>query len=122
MLPKPSDAAIVIKDGEIVVDLLGGTRDKRRSLPWMADTLVPVFSSTKAVAALVIAWLVENDRLSYDDEIQELWPEFAAHGKGRLTIAQILSHQSGLSGLTEEIQPSDWYDNEFICSVWWSAP
>lgn len=106
----------VYKDGELVVDLIGGTRDRRGETPWQADTLVPVFSTTKAVAALVIAWLVEQDHLDYEQAAASLWPEFAAHGKGGLTIAQVLSHQAGLSGITEPIQPEDWFDWDGICA------
>ena len=100
----------VIKDGEIVVDLIGGTRDKHKTLPWETDTLVPVFSTTKAVTAVIIAWLVEQGRLEYDQKVVEIWPEFGAHGKDTLTIAQVMSHQAGLSGITEPMQPQDWFD------------
>ena len=106
----------VYKDGELVVDLIGGTSDRRGDVPWQKDTLVPIFSTTKAVAALVIAWLVEQDRLEYEQTVASLWPEFAAKGKGDLTIAQVLSHQSGLSGITEPMQPEDWFDWDGICA------
>ncbi len=106
----------VYKDGELVVDLIGGTKDKRGAKAWQANTLVPVFSTTKAVAALVIAWLVEHDRLNYEQTVANLWPDFAAHGKGRLTVAQVLSHQAGLSGITEPMQPEDWFDWDGICA------
>ncbi len=105
------------KDGELVVDLIGGTRDKHQSLAWQADTLVPVFSTTKAVAALVIAHLVEKGLLDYEKKVVDLWPEFGAHGKDRLTIAQLLSHQSGLSGITTAIAPEDWFDWQKITAL-----
>lgn len=106
----------VYKDGELIVDLIGGTKDRRGDLPWQVDTLVPVFSTTKAVAALVIAWLVEQGRLDYEQTVASLWPEFAAHGKGDLTVAEVLSHQAGLPGITEEMQPEDWFDWDGICA------
>ncbi len=104
------------KDGELIVDLIGGTRDRRGEAAWQDDTLVPVFSTTKAVAALVIAWLVEQGRLDYKQTVASLWPDFAQHGKGELTIAQVLSHQGGLSGITEPMQPEDWFDWDGICA------
>lgn len=105
----------VLRDGEFLVDLIGGTRDRKQTLPWQADTILPVFSVTKAVTALVIAHLVDQRRLSYDQTVASLWPEFAAHGKGELTVAQALSHQSGLSGITEPMDPATWYDWDGIC-------
>ncbi|MCF6220902.1 MAG: beta-lactamase family protein [Robiginitomaculum sp.] len=106
----------VYKDGELVVDLIGGTKDRRSAEAWQVDTLVPVFSTTKAVAALVIAWLVEQGRLDYEQTVASLWPDFAAHGKGALTVAQVLSHQAGLSGITDPMQPEDWFDWDGICA------
>jgi CubicO group peptidase (beta-lactamase class C family) len=105
----------VLRDGEYLVDLTGGTRDRKRSEAWTADTLVTVYSSTKAITALVIAWLVENRRLAFDQTVASLWPEFEAHGKGELTIGQIMSHQSGLSGITEPMDKNDWLDWDLIC-------
>ncbi|MEE9273550.1 MAG: serine hydrolase domain-containing protein [Robiginitomaculum sp.] len=106
----------VIKDGEIIIDLIGGTKDRKEKEAWQKDTLVPVFSTTKAIAALVIAHLANAGALSYDQRVTDLWPEFAQHGKGDLTIAQILSHQAGLSGLTGPIDPSDWFNWDDICA------
>ena len=56
----------VQRGDEVLVDLIGGARDRKGSAPWETDTLVPVFSCTKAISALVIAWLYENGRLDYD--------------------------------------------------------
>ncbi|HHI88350.1 MAG TPA: class A beta-lactamase-related serine hydrolase [Hellea balneolensis] len=104
----------VIHKGEVVIDLIGGTRDKHQTMPWEKDTLVPVFSTTKAVASVVIAWLVEQGRLEYEQKVTDLWPEFGTHGKDVLSIAQVLSHQSGLSGITDAMEPQDWFDWEGI--------
>lgn len=105
----------ILRDGEYLVDLVGGTRDQKKERPWETNTLIPVFSSTKAAASLVIAWLVDQNRLSYRQKVADLWPEFSAHGKGELTVAQVLSHQSGLSGITEPMESSDWFDWDNIC-------
>ncbi len=106
----------VYKGGKLVIDLIGGIKDRRGDTPWEINTVVPVFSTTKAVAAIVIAWLVEQDRVDYEQTVASLWPEFSAHGKGDLTIAQVLSHQAGLSGITEPMQAEDWFDWDEICA------
>ena len=46
----------VWRDGDPLVDLTGGTRDRKQETPWTPDTLVPVYSSTKAATSLVIAF------------------------------------------------------------------
>ncbi len=106
----------VLKDGEFIVDLIGGTKDRKQEQQWQTYTLVPVFSTTKAIAALVIAWLYDTGCLDYEQTVASLWPEFGAHGKDKLTIAQALSHQAGLSGIIEPMQPKDWFDWEAICA------
>ena len=40
-----------------------------------------MFSTTKAMAAFMIARLVDQGRLGYDQRVTDLWPEFGAAGK-----------------------------------------
>lgn len=86
----------VVVDGEVKADLWGGIADQRTGRPWSADTLQLVFSTTKGAAAICIARLVEAGLISYGDTVATYWPEFAASGKGEITIAQMMSHQAGL--------------------------
>ncbi len=99
-----------IRDGQVVVDLWGGWADRARTRPWVKDTLVPVYSTTKGVSALVLAMLHDAGDLDYDEPLAELWPEFGAHGKDRVTIRQTLAHQAGVPGFTEPIDPVLWLD------------
>ncbi len=104
-------------EGELVVDLIGGHADRARTRPFEEDTLAPVFSTTKAVAAMLIARLVDAGRLSYDQTVASVWPEFGQAGKDAITVGQALSHQAGLSGLVQEIDPSLWFDWDAICAL-----
>ncbi|WP_339746136.1 serine hydrolase domain-containing protein [uncultured Maricaulis sp.] len=101
-------------DGELVVDIHAGWADRKKTRLWQADTLVPVYSTGKAVAALVIARLVDRGLLDYDAPVADFWPEFAASGKSSVTVAQALSHQAGLSGLSEEMDAADWFNAKLI--------
>ena len=82
--------------GEKVVDLTGGSFDEAGSAPYDASTLQLVFSTTKGITAIALAMLVEQGRISYNDLVATHWPEFAEHGKGSATVAQLMSHQCGL--------------------------
>ncbi|ABI67161.1 beta-lactamase [Maricaulis maris MCS10] len=101
-------------DGEMVVDIHAGWADRKKTREWEADTLVPVYSTGKAIAALILARLVDRGLLSYDAPVADYWPEFAAGGKSSVTVAQALSHQAGLPGLAEEMDPGDWFDAALI--------
>jgi len=103
-------------EGEVVVDLWAGSADRAGARPFAADTLTPVFSTTKAMAALLAARAVDRGRLDYAKPVADGWPEFAQAGKARITVAQALSHQAGLPGFLEPMDPSEWFDWEAICA------
>jgi len=101
-------------EGEVVVDLIGGWADRDQHRPFEEDTLTPVFSTTKAVASFMVARCVDQGRLGYGQRVAELWPEFAAAGKAAITVEQVLSHQAGLCGFPEPMDPADWLDWDFV--------
>jgi CubicO group peptidase (beta-lactamase class C family) len=103
-------------DGEIVLDLMGGFADRKREVAFGPETLTPLFSTTKAVAALMVARLVDEGRLAYDQPVADVWPEFAQAGKAEVTIEQALSHQAGLSGFLDETDPTIWFDWDATCA------
>lgn len=101
----------LMQNGEILLDLKGGWADRSKTHPVKDDTLFGVYSSGKAMAALVIAHLAEEDRLGYNQIVQTLWSGFGQNGKDKLSIAQVLSHQAGLSGITDpNWKAEDWFD------------
>jgi CubicO group peptidase (beta-lactamase class C family) len=104
-----------VVEGQVFVDLWGGLADKAHTRAFDEMTLTPVFSSSKAVAALMVARLVDQGRLSYDQTVASVWPEFAQAGKGDITVGQALSHQAGLPGLTEPMDAAEWFDWDAIC-------
>ncbi len=106
----------VALDGEVVIDLMGGFADRAGARPFGERTLAPLFSTTKAVTALMIARLVGQGRLDYGQPVADVWPEFAQAGKAEITVEQCLSHQDGLSGFVEPIDPALWFDWDAICA------
>jgi CubicO group peptidase (beta-lactamase class C family) len=103
-------------DGEVVVDLYGGWADRRETKPFGPDTLTPVFSTTKAIASILIARLVEQGKLAYTQRVAEVWPEFAQAGKEAVTVEQVMSHQVGLPGFPDEMDQELWFDWDAICA------
>lgn len=99
----------VRRNGEELVNLWGGFQDAACTRPWQQNTLVNLYSTTKGIAAVAFATLVEDGLLSYDDAVNALWPEFRAAADG-LTVGQLLSHQSGVPGVAEPVSITDMYD------------
>jgi CubicO group peptidase (beta-lactamase class C family) len=89
-------AVAVYCDGRKVVDLWGGYRNGSTRTPWEEDTIVNVFSTTKGVASLAVAVAASRGLIDYDAKVADYWPEFAAAGKGAITVRQLLGHQAGL--------------------------
>ena len=102
-------------EGRIVIDLIGGWADRAQTRPFAEDTLTSVFSTTKAIAALMIARLVDQVKLSYGQRVAEIWPEFGEAGKSLITVEQVMAHEAGLPGFAERMEPSDWFDWDLIC-------
>ncbi len=100
----------VIRNGEVVVDLFGGWADQAKTLAWRDDTIVPVFSTTKGIAALVLASIIDRAPRGYDTPVAQIWPDFAAAGKDTVTIGDLVSHQAGLCGFPEPIDAELWFD------------
>jgi CubicO group peptidase (beta-lactamase class C family) len=96
-------ACCVYRNGEKVVDLWGGVRDRKTGEPWRADTMVVVHSTTKGLAAMAMALAHSRGLLDYDERVCTYWPEFAQAGKERITVRQLLAHQAGLYGFDEPV-------------------
>ena len=103
-------AVAVYHRGRCVADLWGGYADRARERPWARETLVNVWSATKAVAAAAVARLVDQGLIAYQDPVAEVWPQFAQAGKAAATIGQVMSHQAGLPGFAEPTRLDDLYD------------
>ncbi|MGI9163618.1 MAG: serine hydrolase domain-containing protein [Mycobacterium sp.] len=110
-------ALAVYRDGIKVVDLWGGYRNGITKTPWQHDTLVNMFSTTKGVAALAVAHAVSKGLFSYDDRVSEHWPEFSAHGKGEVTVRQLLAHQAGLCALDAKPTLRDVADPQRLSAI-----
>ncbi|MDB6103454.1 MAG: Penicillin-binding protein beta-lactamase class [Gammaproteobacteria bacterium] len=88
----------VTRGGDLVVDLWGGWKDKARTQPWTRETRAPLWSGTKPITGICFAMIIDRGLATYEDCVSNYWPEFGAEGKESITIAQLLSHQAGLTG------------------------
>jgi CubicO group peptidase (beta-lactamase class C family) len=90
-------------NGEKVVDLWGGIRNKTTGELWEKETMVVVYSTTKGLAAMTLAIAHSRGWLDYDERVRTYWPEFAQNGKGEITARQLLAHQAGLFAFDEPV-------------------
>ncbi|WP_129788722.1 serine hydrolase domain-containing protein [Promicromonospora panici] len=115
----------VIHKGELVVDVVSGTADAERGLAVTPGTLFFATSTAKGVASAVAHVLVERGELTYDLRVADVWPEFAAHGKGGTTLRNVLMHTAGVPAPPAGTTVEDLCDWDRMCRAladaepWW---
>jgi CubicO group peptidase (beta-lactamase class C family) len=95
--------------GQRVVDLWGGDGVA-------ADDLQGVYSSTKGVAGVCIALLVQRGALDLDAPVSRYWPEFAGGGKGDVTVRVALSHQAGVPGVEPQLTREEFLNHDAVAA------
>jgi CubicO group peptidase (beta-lactamase class C family) len=115
----------VYRGGEQVVDAVAGVADPASGHPVDAGTVFYNFSVVKGATATVVHVLAERGLFGYDTPVADLWPEFAAHGKGGVTVRQVLDHSAGVPGIPLDTTVEDLCDWDKICAavadaeLWW---
>jgi CubicO group peptidase (beta-lactamase class C family) len=94
----PGASIAIIHHGKVVFHrAFGSLTYDPHSAPADTSTIYDAASLTKAVATTSIAMqLVERDSLDLRAPVSRYRPGFAANGKGRVTIEQLMRHISGL--------------------------
>ena len=60
---------------------MGRITDKEHKTVWQENTLVNVFSVTKAMTSTCAFNLIESGKLNPDALVSDYWPEYACAGK-----------------------------------------
>lgn len=110
-------ACTIMHRGETVVDLHGGWKDSCRDRPWCADDIALVYSLTKGLTGMAAALAVSRGLFSYSERVADIWPEFAAHGKDRITVGEALSEQGGLAAIDYRLSVESMGDEPSICAA-----
>ena len=112
----------VTVNGVPVVEAWGGYSDAFSTTPsqaWNRDTVSLVFSCTKGATALCAHMLIAQGKLELDQPVAKYWPEFAANGKGGITVRMLLQHQAGLAAIpfSSPVPPGGWGDWNLMTSL-----
>ena len=101
----PAVAVLVQINGRIEAQAAQGVRAVGRGEAVTLDDRWHLGSDTKAMTATLIARLVEQGYLRYEDTMARIFPGIAARMNPALhdvTVAQLLSHTAGLPGLRSD--------------------
>jgi CubicO group peptidase (beta-lactamase class C family) len=86
--------------------------------PATPETPFCIYSTSKALTAVVVHLLAERGALDISDRVSDYIPEYARRGKGDTTIAHVLSHRAGVPAIPQEVLNLDRVnDREFIIDL-----
>jgi CubicO group peptidase (beta-lactamase class C family) len=86
--------------------------------PATPETPFCVYSTSKALTAVVIHLLAERGALDIADHVSDYIPEYARRGKEGTTIAHVLSHRAGVPAIPREALSLERInDSEFIIEL-----
>lgn len=94
----PGAVVLVEKNGKVIFEKAFGhfTYDKN-SPPMTLTTLFDLASLTKVISTTNCAMIcIDRGLFNLDDRVAKYIPQFAANGKGNITIRNLLVHNSGL--------------------------
>jgi CubicO group peptidase (beta-lactamase class C family) len=110
-------AFAVYRDGRLVIDIWGGIAHRPAMSPWARDTVQMIFSGTKGLVAVCLLALIERGELELHAPVARYWPEFADTGKGEILVEQVVSHRSGLPGLSDRVEMADLLDDRRLSAL-----
>ena len=95
-------AVLVAEDGNVIYSKGVGYADMENKIPNNEDTKFRLASVSKQFTATLIMQLVEKGKIKLEDNLSVYLPYYRKDVGEKITIAQILSHTSGLANYTDD--------------------
>ena len=109
----PGMSIAIVKDGKVVLAKGYGVREMGKPGPVDADTLFAIASNTKAFTSTLVAMLVDEKKLTWDDRVQQHLPWFQLYDpyvSQDIRVRDLLSHRSGLGTFSGDLL---WYGTPY---------
>ncbi|KZS38276.1 serine hydrolase [Aquimarina aggregata] len=90
---------LVAKRGDIIYHKAFGLANIELDVPMRPNHVFEIGSITKQFTSIAILMLMEQGKLSIEDEITKFIPDYPTHGK-KITIHHLLNHTSGIKSYT----------------------
>lgn len=96
---EPGGTAIVVKDGKTVYRGAVGMASMELGVPLRPDSILRIGSVTKQFTSAAVMMLVEQGKVSLQDEITKFFPDYPTRGR-HITVEHLLTHTSGIKSYT----------------------
>ncbi|MFA6770375.1 MAG: serine hydrolase domain-containing protein [Bacteroidales bacterium] len=116
----PGMAFAVVKDGEMIYSNGFGVKEMGKSNPVDVNTLFQIGSVSKSFTAAVMASLVAEEKIKWDDTVKNILPDFKMYDKWveeNLQVKDIMTHHTGLQGQLGTYIPNMGYEREDIYNM-----
>lgn len=118
----PSMSIGIVKDGALVFAGSYGTREVGKNWPPNSESLYAIASNSKAFTSTMLAMLVDEGKINWDDPVKKYVPEFELEDKylsQLVTVRDLLCHRVGLGTFSGDVV---WYKSnltadEIIASI-----
>jgi CubicO group peptidase (beta-lactamase class C family) len=97
-----SGTVLVAKDGQPIFQQAHGLADQQARLPNTLDTRFNLASMNKMFTAVAVAQLAQQGKLSFDDPIGKLLPDYPKPVADQVTVHHLLTHTGGLGDYMTE--------------------
>ena len=98
----PAAQLAIAREGEVVLQQSYGSAQD--------DSLICVFSATKAITSAAAWLLFQQGELAEEERVADVVPEFATKDKNYVTVGQLFSHTAGFPHAP--FAPLDWDDKD----------
>ena len=107
----PSAQIAIARDGKLAaMRTFGSVTHEGKPAQATNDTLYVVFSATKAITSAAAWLLIQEGKLSLEERVADIIPEFATNGKEAVRVEMLFTHTAGFP-LAPYAQ-SEWRDRE----------
>jgi len=115
----PGAVVLAVKEGNVILRKGYGMANLELSVPMKPEMVLRIGSITKQFTAVCIMMLVDEGKVSLDDEITQYIADYPTHGN-KITIHNLLNHTSGIKSwddlenfylnIRKDYQPDDFMD------------
>jgi CubicO group peptidase (beta-lactamase class C family) len=110
---KPGVAVLIVRDGKIAFEKGYGLANLEYDIPVTPATVFDIASVSKQFTGYAISTLIQQGKISPDDDIHKYLPDVPNFGK-TITIRNLIHHTSGLRDWPEALHAAGWrWDEAF---------
>jgi len=103
----PGVAVLIVQDGKIAFEKGYGLASLEYNVPITPTTVFDIASVSKQFTGYAISTLIQQGKISPDDDIHKYLPDVPDFGK-RITIRNLIHHTSGLRDWPEGLHAAGW--------------